>query len=168
MCVNDVMLPTAIPRVDGGVQARTFSAPIKGSSAPALLGLRSLTEHRSILDMCSCQLHLLGPGETRLELTPGTETFNLEHAPAGHLLLPFQKYSRLGDTAQGVRHLFTEESPATEAGFLATSTSVITTTASVMTPDDATYDAEQTAQAEEQSPDAGSSEATETTVKISN
>ena len=165
-CNNDVMLPIAIPRVDGGVQAGTFSAPIiEGSSAPALLGLRSLTEHRAILDMCSCQLHLLGPGETRLELTPGTETFNLERAPTGHLLLPFQEYSRLGDTAQGVRHLFTEEPPATDAGYMATSTNVITTTASVITPEDTTNEAapEQTAQADEQPPPADSSETTETT-----
>lgn len=165
-CNSDAMLPIALPRADGGVQAGTFTAPIiEGSSAPALLGLRSLTEHRAILDMCSCQLHLLGPGETRLELTPGTETFNLERAPTGHLLLPFQEYSRLGDTAQGIRHLFTEEPPATEAGYMATSTSAITTIASVMTPAEATEEAEPepAAPAAQQPQDAGSSETTETT-----
>lgn len=93
------MLPLAIPRTSGGVQGGTFSAPcIDGSSAPALLGLKSLTEHRAILDMCSNQLHLLGPGEARLELTPGTESFNLERAPTGHLMLPFQEYSRLTES----------------------------------------------------------------------
>ena len=117
------MLPLAIPRTSGGVQGGTFSAPcIDGSSAPALLGLKSLTEHRAILDMCSNQLHLLGPGETRLELTPGTESFNLERAPTGHLMPPFQEYSRLTESTQGIRHLFTEEPPVTEGGYMAVST----------------------------------------------
>lgn len=115
-CHEEVTIPLAMARHDGSVKGGTFSAPvISGSSAPALLGLRSLTEHRAILDLVSNQIHLLGPGEARLELPEGSETFNLERAPTGHLMLPFQQYAKLTDQAQGVRHLFTES----EAGYMA-------------------------------------------------
>ena len=76
-CREDVRIPLAIPRSDGSVKGGTYTAPvIEGSNAPALLGLKSLTQHRAVLDLVSNQLHLLGPGESRFELTEGTETFS--------------------------------------------------------------------------------------------
>lgn len=116
-CNQDMTIPLAMARQDGSIKGGTFTAPvIESSSAPALLGLRSLTEHRAVLDLVSNQLHLLGPGEPRVEFPAGTETFNLERAPTGHLLLPFQEYSKLTESTQGVRHLFTE--PIAEAGYM--------------------------------------------------
>ena len=119
-CREDVRIPLAIPRSDGSVKGGTYTAPvIEGSNAPALLGLKSLTQHRAVLDLVSNQLHLLGPGESRFELTEGTETFNLVRAPTGHLLLPFQEFARLPEVNQGVRHLFSEEG-IDEAGYMTT------------------------------------------------
>ena len=119
-CREDVVIPLAIPRSDGTVKGGTYSAPvIEGSNAPALLGLKSLTQHRAVLDLVSNQLHLLGPGESRFELAEGTETFNLTRAATGHLLLPFQEFSRLASGSQGVRHLFSEEG-IHESGYMTT------------------------------------------------
>lgn len=85
-CNQDMTIPLAMARQDGSIKGGTFTAPvIESSSAPALLGLRSLTEHRAVLDLVSNQLHLLGPGEPRVEFPAGTETFNLERAPTGHV-----------------------------------------------------------------------------------
>ena len=94
-CTQDVLLPAVMERSDGTVQVGTYNAPvIQGSATPALLGLKSLREHRALLDISSGMLHLCAPGEVQLTLPPGSESFPLSSAPTGHFLLPFQDYAR--------------------------------------------------------------------------
>ena len=112
VCKKDVVLPAVIGRSDGSYQAGTFQAPvIEGSSAPALLGLKSLKEHRALLDVSSGMLHLCAPGEIQITLPPGSESLPLATAPTGHLLLPFQEYAKFNaaSTTPGhLKHLFSE------------------------------------------------------------
>lgn len=64
------------------------------SLLPGLLGLTALENRRSILDLVNNHLHFLGPGDFDLlqALPAGTESFQLKHAPSGHLLLPCNKF----------------------------------------------------------------------------
>ncbi|CAE7203568.1 RE1 [Symbiodinium sp. CCMP2592] len=115
LCREDCTLPIDLTRQDGSVTAGSFTSPVVSQSGcPALLGLRSLQENRAILDMAKKQLHFVAPGEVTLVLPPGSETFQLESAVSGHLLLPCT--SRVPAT-RGEHHLFADEG---EAAFLNT------------------------------------------------
>jgi hypothetical protein len=48
---------------------------------------------RALLDLTSLQLHFIGPGNLQLDLPAGTDSFQLEVAPSGHLVLPCGNYS---------------------------------------------------------------------------
>ena len=141
-CTQDVLLPAVMERSDGTVQVGTYNAPvIQGSATPALLGLKSLREHRALLDISSGMLHLCAPGEVQLTLPPGSESFPLSSAPTGHFLLPFQDYARYtsarAKTApSAIKHLFTEgNSPTGEpsSGAEASSSTVKVTIAAAVT-----------------------------------
>ena len=107
LCREDCTLPIDLTRQDGSVTAGSFTSPVVSQSGcPALLGLRSLQDNRAILDMAKKQLHFAAPGEVTLVLPPGSETFQLESAVSGHLLLPCT--SRVPAT-QGEHHLFADE-----------------------------------------------------------
>ena len=82
-------MPFAIKRLDGTYRQGTFESPcVPHSELPALLGLASMSNNRAVLDMVSNQLHFCGPGDVKLTLPPGTESYQLEVAPSGHLVLP--------------------------------------------------------------------------------
>ena len=112
VCQNDCKLPIAISRLDGSAATGSFTSPIvQQSGCPALLGLRALTENRAILDLGTKQLHFLGEGQPILKLPPGSETFQLESALSGHLLLPCSEFDKVSPQAvQGEHHLFTDNS----------------------------------------------------------
>ena len=103
-CVYDCKLPIALKQADtdqvthGNVTIPT----VKGSALPGLLGLKSMRENRAILDLVKMELHFLGPADYDLpkNLPPGTDTFKLEIAPSGHLVLPCCEYSS-GKQADG-------------------------------------------------------------------
>ena len=74
----------------------TFTTPIvKNASTPALYGLQSMVKNRALLDCEGKKLYHLGEGEYQLILPPGTEVFELESAPSGHLVLPISNYAAL-------------------------------------------------------------------------
>ena len=116
VCHSDCRLPIAITRSDGSAATGSFTSPIvKDSACPALLGLRALAENRAILDLGTKQLHFLGEGEPILKLPPGSETFQLESAVSGHLLLPCSEFDRVPAGAiQGEHHLFTDDGPSAQ------------------------------------------------------
>ena len=90
----DAKVPIALRRTDGTVREAVYTAPmVKDSELPALLGLQSLMDNRAILDMRTQQLHFLGPGDCELNLPPGTDSYQLEQAPSGHLMLPCSEFS---------------------------------------------------------------------------
>ena len=105
-CVEDCCLPISLTRTDGSVTSGTFTSPVvTQSGCPALLGLRALEQNRAILDLAKKQLHFIGEGEPTLVLPPGSESFQLETAVSGHLLLPCTSAS---PAMPGEHHLFTE------------------------------------------------------------
>ena len=66
------------------------------SDLPGLLGLVALMKNRAILDFNTLTLYFLGPGNYKLEdaLPPGTDAYQCEQAPSGHLVLPCCEYAR--------------------------------------------------------------------------
>jgi hypothetical protein len=93
-CPYDCTTALGLQRTDGSCVAATYTAPIvPGSDLPALLGLDALMAQRALLDLTSLQLHFIGPGNLQLDLPAGTDSFQLEVAPSGHLVLPCGNYS---------------------------------------------------------------------------
>ena len=95
-CTHNCVLPIAMRRLDGTHSRGTFQIPVvNGSTLPGLLGLQSMRDRNAILDMKTLQLHLCGPGDYDLlpALPPGTESFQCELAPSGHLVLPCSEYA---------------------------------------------------------------------------
>ena len=111
-CKVDCNLPIMLTRQDGSMAGGTFTSPVVSQSGcPALLGLRSLQDNRAILDCQRKLLHFPAEGEVTLVMPPGSETYQLEAAESGHLLLPCDAFSRT--TAQqplGEHHLFADDS----------------------------------------------------------
>ena len=84
-------------RLDGTYSNGTFHVPIlEGSNAhlPGLLGLQSMRDQNAILDTQTLRLYFCGPGKYDLNavLPPGTESFQCELAPSGHIVLPCGEY----------------------------------------------------------------------------
>ena len=92
-CTHDCTLPISLVDLDGEPLRGTFTTPtVNDSSLPALLGLNTLIDRRAILDMTTMRLHFTGPGETTLNLSPGSRTFQCHQAPSGHMMLPCCNY----------------------------------------------------------------------------
>ncbi|CAE7448518.1 FTSH1, partial [Symbiodinium necroappetens] len=104
-CRNDCRMPMTLTRADGSRAVGSFSGPVvQGSGCPALLGLKSLQENRALLDLDKGLMRFLGEGEATLVLPPGSETFRLEAAKSGHLLLPIDPVP--AGAPPGEHHLF--------------------------------------------------------------
>ena len=94
-CHSEFVVPTAFRAADGSVSAGTYSAPVIPKSAcPALLGLKSLIKHRTVLDLVNKRMILMPEG-ANLDIPAGAEVLPLEQASSGHLLLPITEYDRL-------------------------------------------------------------------------
>jgi hypothetical protein len=94
-CQWEVTVPITLPRADGGHSMDKYSSPsVPGSALPALLGLKSLVGHRAVIDCITKKLYLAGPGGIAIDPSPGTEIFQLEQAPSGHLLLPVNSFGK--------------------------------------------------------------------------
>ena len=67
----------------------SYTAPvIPGSQLPPLLGLKSLTAKKVVLDMHGKVLVLPGEGGIEIRCSPGTRVLQLETSESEHLLLP--------------------------------------------------------------------------------
>jgi len=90
----NVRMPYACKTIGGKAFVEgTYEAPcVSDSALPALLGLSTMKKRRTILDLVTNQMHFCGPGDIRLNLPEGTESFQLEEAPSGHLVLPINYY----------------------------------------------------------------------------
>ena len=76
---------------DEVIQASYCAPVIENSSLPPLLGLKSLTAKRALLDMHSRLLIFPGQGGVEVKCSPGTQLFQLEMSQSGHLLLPIRR-----------------------------------------------------------------------------
>ena len=96
-CHYDCTLPVALRQADGSrsVRGHLTTPAVHSSDLPGLLGLTALRKNRAILDFSTLKLHFCGPGDIKTDeaLPPGTESFQLEHAPSGHLVLPCCEFS---------------------------------------------------------------------------
>ena len=90
------LIPITLPRTTGGYTQDRFTAPIIPESAvPGLLGLKSMMNHRVVLDLVNKRMIMCGPGQCEIKPPPGSEVYQLEQAPSGHLLLPISDYDAL-------------------------------------------------------------------------
>ena len=58
------------------------------------MGLNALIKNRALLDFRTQELYFLGPGDYDLmkAVPAGTDVFDLERAPSGHLVIPCCEY----------------------------------------------------------------------------
>ena len=95
-CHYDCCQPLALRRLDGSYVSGNYTAPtVDHSELPALLGNQTLRNMRAIIDFGRMQLHTLGPGEATISLPNGSESFQLEESPSGHMVLPCGYYNEL-------------------------------------------------------------------------
>ena len=88
--------PGAVLDDNGVAQNIMFDAPtVNGSPIPPLWGLQSLRKYRALIDCQGLKLHLLGAGDLRLTLPPGSQTYPLELSEGGHLILPIGEFETL-------------------------------------------------------------------------
>ena len=108
-CHYDCTLPVALPQQDGklSVIGSLTTPAVQNSDLPGLLGWNTLRDNRAVLDFTTLKLHFCGPGdvETDKALPPGTETFQLEVAPSGHIVLPCCQFTP--GSATGSEHTLT-------------------------------------------------------------
>ena len=103
-CTHDCQLPVMLRQENGTYTSGIFEAPIvPNSDLPGLLGLRSMQKARVVLDLTSNRMHLCGPGAVELSLPSGTETYQLETAPSGHLVLPCSNFQQASMSTQRPR-----------------------------------------------------------------
>jgi hypothetical protein len=109
-----------------GTDAIYESPVLPNSGTPALLGQKSLKKMRAVLDCSNNKLYRIGPGGYRMQLSPGSVTYDLEESHAGHLMLPCSRFSQRPDQRQEVQHFAAGEetgsssstTPAIRAGKL--------------------------------------------------
>eukprot|EP00974_Lingulodinium_polyedra_P123834 11188268-Lingulodinium_polyedra.AAC.1 len=54
---------------------------------------------RAVIDIVKRRLHLCGPGALKIELPPGSQTFELEQSLCGHWLLPVSDFHTIKPTS---------------------------------------------------------------------
>ena len=95
-CTHDCTLPIAISRGNDTTVTGSFATPVVAESElPGLLGFKTMRNNRAVLDMVNLQLHFCGPAGINLTLPPGTESFQLEISPSGHLVLPCTNFENI-------------------------------------------------------------------------
>ena len=88
-CTHNCTLPIGLIRSNGEAHHGSFTTPVvENSDLPGLMGLHTMRNNRCVLDMVNLQLHMCGPDDVQLSVPAGTETYQLELAPSGHLVLP--------------------------------------------------------------------------------
>ena len=93
-CAYDCTTPIVLKSIEGGYVEGTYSAPVvNDSELPLLLGLLTLINKRAIMDFSTLQLHFVGPGGCKLDLSPGSNSFQMEQSPSGHLVVPIGDFA---------------------------------------------------------------------------
>jgi hypothetical protein len=109
-------LPIELRTIDGKTIPGIFKAPtINGQhSLPALLGLKTLMERRAIMDFTTMQISFTGPGEPKIDYSPGTDIFKMFQAPSGHLMIPCCEYQASNSRSSSSTDQLTLHASATE------------------------------------------------------
>ena len=101
----DCSLPVAFRTDSGNKQAvvgNLLSPAAMNSDMPGLLGPTALRKNRAVLDFTTLKLYFCGPADYEIanSLPEGTDTFQLEIAPPGHIVLPCCEYQTAGVSHQ--------------------------------------------------------------------
>ena len=95
-CNFDCHLPVALRHArTNDISEGTIDLPaVQNSDMPGLLGNESLIKNKAIWDFDNMKMYFVGPGEYDLlrALPPGTDVFQLERAPSGHIVLPICEF----------------------------------------------------------------------------
>ena len=82
---HSVRVPTSV----NGDKSTFTATVVDGSDLPALLGMKTLRDNRSVLDLENDRLIMPQPGQTiKIVYPPGTKVLQFERAPGGFLMLP--------------------------------------------------------------------------------
>ena len=113
-CHYDCVLPVAVrPGSQEQANIGNLQVPaVSNSDLPGLLGLTALRNNRAVLDFNTLRLYFCGPGDYELdkEVPPGTDTYQLEFAPSGHIVLPCCEYQKASTSSQHSLTLLTKDS----------------------------------------------------------
>ena len=104
-CKWEVQLPICV-EAPGGNAIHRFDTPVVGGTGedlPAILGLRSVSAKRGVIQTGKGDqmLSFPGPGGYEIKWSPGTQHFKLKSAPSGHLLVPLGKFSDVKPAERG-------------------------------------------------------------------
>ena len=99
-CLYDCNLPVAFKPDNGNQQSivgNLVSPAVASSSLPGLLGLTALRKNRAVLDFTTLKLYFCGPADYNVagSLPEGTDAFQLEISPSGHIVLPCCEFQAL-------------------------------------------------------------------------
>ena len=61
---------------------------IPNSKVPPLLGLKTMTENRGVLDLTTDTLYFCGSGAVQIIPPPGTMSIKLKRGESGHIFIP--------------------------------------------------------------------------------
>ena len=114
-CHYDCSLPVAFRQDSGNQQTvvgNLFSPAVADSELPGLLGLTALRKNRAVLDFTTLKLYFCGPADYDVanSLPEGTDIFQLELAPSGHIVLPCCEYEPASTSSQHTLTLLTRSS----------------------------------------------------------
>ena len=92
-CLYDCNLPVAFKSDSSNQQSvigNLTSPAVVNSKLPGLLGLTALRKNRAVLDFTTLKLYFCGPADYDVagSLPEGSDAFQLEIAPSGHIVLP--------------------------------------------------------------------------------
>ena len=84
---------------------RTNIATGSGSDLPAILGSASLQETDAVIVLRKGKEFLAfpGPGGYKIEWSPGTRLLPMTSSPSGHLVVPCDRFDRVGDKATAAK-----------------------------------------------------------------
>ena len=107
-CKWEATVPVAIPDGTGKANLFDLETPLVGGSGshlPIIIGLRTMSDKKGVLEMGKGQERLTfpGPGGYRIEWAPGAIHMPLERALSGHLMAPLTAYDQLVKPEGGVK-----------------------------------------------------------------
>ena len=72
----------------GPCLAKLKGPDLRGTSLPGIIGQRTLKGNRCLIDCFNLELYMIGPGDFKIQLPPGSDKFKLVESEAGHPMLP--------------------------------------------------------------------------------
>ena len=90
-CTETADVPIALADGGGG---NYLSPVVRNSQMPALLGNKTMTRMRTILNLGDGKFIIPGPGAVVIKLPPNSRVLDMEMSDSGHWMLPITEYKR--------------------------------------------------------------------------